>query len=315
MMRNSVLLLALTLLVACAGLPGPSNAQNTSLNLLIMGEDHDQDTIPRGSRVFRRVFDTMSNQLHNEGFNVYDEAAVTLGDFEQGRTRRSDIELMEIAKQVRRPPIDVIVLFQIYSGARPNLSRTATMINTRIAGRMLNPHSGRRLGNFEVSSPGNWMAPVECNRECVIETVGDHASALGRDLGAVLATQLRHQVSALRTPEPIRDTGATPAPGGNGLAKEYVLRFVNFTAPDILDMEEYLKIFSGYRNHRPIEQSFTASTFWYESAINPGKLRRNIDRMLAELDVTVRVVVDGDTYTIEQLNLRRERARPTADNW
>ncbi|MBT6531040.1 MAG: hypothetical protein HOK99_09005, partial [Betaproteobacteria bacterium] len=43
------------------------------INILIMGEDADSDTVPRNSRVFKRVLSGLSNELHDEGFNVYDE--------------------------------------------------------------------------------------------------------------------------------------------------------------------------------------------------------------------------------------------------
>ena len=49
----------------------PANAADMP-NILIMGEDADNDTVPRNSRVFKRVLNGLSNELHNEGFNVYD---------------------------------------------------------------------------------------------------------------------------------------------------------------------------------------------------------------------------------------------------
>ena len=84
------------LLISCAGAP-PSMAIEKP-NLLIMGEDADEDSVPRNSRVFRRVLDALTNEIHNEGFDVFDETAVSLDDFAQGRVRRTDAEIIDIAK-------------------------------------------------------------------------------------------------------------------------------------------------------------------------------------------------------------------------
>lgn len=119
--------------------------------LMIMGEDGDMDAVPRDSRVFRRVLNELSETMNMDGFDVYDETAVTLDDFAQGRSRRSDAELIDIARAVKRPPIDIIILFEIYASAE-RLDYT-TKVRTRLSGRLLDVHSGRRLGNFEIASP------------------------------------------------------------------------------------------------------------------------------------------------------------------
>ena len=89
-MRRVILMSAAgLLLISCANVSTPSIAAEKP-NIMIMGDDADRDTVPRNSRVFRRVLDALSNQLNEEGFDVYDETAVTLDDFAQGRTRRTD---------------------------------------------------------------------------------------------------------------------------------------------------------------------------------------------------------------------------------
>ncbi len=310
-----VLIAALTAGAACAT---EGARHGASVNVLVMGEDHDRDSVPRSSRVVRRVIDMLSDQLTAEGFSVYDETAIGLGEFAHGRIRRSDLELIEIAKAQTNPPIDVVVVFQLYARARPNVQRTATVIESRLAGRMLNPQSGRQLGGFEVASPDSWRAPRPCAYECVLETVGEHARDLARDLGAVLARQLGHLVTASRT------VAAGPAPGTAvvveppapaGLAREYELVLENMTYQDVSDIEEYVRIFSGYLNHRPVEQSFRRVVFWYETRIDPGHLSRNLRRVMAELSISARITLDGNRYVVERINLRRERPEVGREGW
>jgi hypothetical protein len=66
-------------------------------NLLVMGEDENKDAIPRNSQVFKRVINALTNQMHDNGFDVYDETAITLDSFGQGRVQRSNAEVIDIA--------------------------------------------------------------------------------------------------------------------------------------------------------------------------------------------------------------------------
>ena len=147
-------------------------------NILIMGEDADTDSVPRNSQVFDRVLNALSNQLHDVGFDVFDETAITLNNFTQGRVHRSDAELIDIAKSIHRPPIDVVVIFSIYSTSQKN--KYTTKIQTRIQGRMLNVQTGQRLGNVELDYPEGWNAPVGCDRDCLLSTVGKHSKIIAR---------------------------------------------------------------------------------------------------------------------------------------
>ncbi len=44
---------------------------------MVFGDDADEDTVPRNSRVFNRVIHALRSQLDDKGFDVYDETAVT----------------------------------------------------------------------------------------------------------------------------------------------------------------------------------------------------------------------------------------------
>jgi hypothetical protein len=186
-MKQILLMLVVTLLAACQTTQG-TDERGGQPNIIIMGEDADKDTIPRNSHIFKRVLDALVNEMNDEGFNVYDETAVTLDNFAQGRIRRTDAEIIDIARSVKRPPIDVAVIYAIYAHAQER--GYTNKLHVRIAGRLLNVRSGRRLGNFEVEMPEPANVAPNCGRNCVLEAVGRDAGALGRDLGAVLAVKL-----------------------------------------------------------------------------------------------------------------------------
>lgn len=297
-MRKCQALLFCTLLI---GWFLPAKASDNP-NLLVMGMDADRGAIARDSRVFRRVLDALNNQLHDMGFNVYDETTITLDNFVQGRSGRSDAELIDIARSVQRPPIDIMVLFTIYSQAEAQGYTTA--VNSRIEGRLLNVKSGQRLGNFEVSSPAPWQTSASCNTPCRFEREGDYAKSLATDLGQVLGEKLAWQVNG----------GQHPSTESQ-LVVAYNLVFDGFSPVEVMAIEEYLVIFSGYQDHRPVYASQSRTELWYQSQIKTAKLHRNLQKMLTQLDLRGLVQFSGNTYNISKITLPGQKRLPVAGEW
>jgi hypothetical protein len=267
-------------------------------NLLIVGEDVGSETIPRNSRVFRSVVDALTTQMGRQGFEVYDQSALSLGKFDLEREQMSDGDIIELARAMERPPIDVVVMFAIYADV--DSQGYTTKLNANISGRMLNVHSNKRLGNFAVKSPKPWNVNSRCNRDCIIKSVGSHAKTLANDLGHALALKLDASHG---------DDSSSQA------VSAYTLIFDNFTASDLLDIEEYLVIFSGYKSHRPTVSSATRTELWYQSSIGSAKLNRNLKKMLNHLELKGAVQFSGNTFTVEQIVLLDKKRQPKADDW
>jgi hypothetical protein len=285
--------IAVGLLIALFGVLGSAQAVEKP-NLLIMGEDADKESVPRSSRIFERVIGAVSDQLNLEGFDVFDETALTLGDFAQGkRLGRTDAELIDIARTISRPPIDVVILFSIYASAT-ELSYT-TKIRARIEGRLVNVRTGQRLGNFEVESPRDWNGPKECPRECLLEVVGGHARILANDLGAVLGLRLANLV--------YDEEGG----GSIGIGGAFTIIFDGFTPDDMIDIESYLVVFGGYKNHRPTTTLARYQEIYYESDSSNARLQRNLNKMLDALDIQSRVAFSGNEFRISKIPRRRNR--------
>ena len=289
------------LLISCAGAP-PSMAIEKP-NLLIMGEDADQDSVPRNSRVFRRVLDALTNEIHNEGFDVFDETAISLDDYAQGRVRRTDAEIIDIAKSVKRPPIDIAVIFTIYASARD--FNYTTKIKTRVTGRILAVKSGQRLGNFEIESPREWTAAANCPRECLLETVGKYSKIIARDVGSVLAEKLVDIYYGDRD-----DDGYSKA----NLANGFSLVFEGFSEDDMLDMEEYIVVFKGYERHRAVYAGRMHHEYWYESSSTATRLNRNLRKMLKHIGISGRVQFSGNEYVVTRIS-KRKRRNLDPNNW
>ena len=160
-----------------AGMSVPGYAAGRA-NILVMGEDAaepgaslDTVVVARDTRVFKQVLEAISNSLVHDGFDVYDERALTLDNFKQNRTGRTEVELLDIARSVQSPPMDAVAIFTVYAGAR-KLAYT-TDIYARITARIVNTRTGQKIGAFEVTSPRGWKAPTGCERDCLLEVIGE----------------------------------------------------------------------------------------------------------------------------------------------
>ena len=295
--RQLFLFLGSFLLISCAGGSFPAQAAENP-NLIILGDDADEDSVPRNSRVFKRVLAAVSNQLIDEGFKVFDETTVTLDEFAQGRVRRTDAEIIDIAKSIQRPPMDLAVIYTIYANAKK--MEYITKVRSRIEGRLLNVGNGQRMGNFEVISPDDWRAPVNCSRECILETVGDHTKQLAQDLGAVLSIKLAHIVDGGGANEEYSDRDSD-------LPTAYTLVFSGFKPDVVSEIEEYFVAFKGYEHHRPTNTSLRNNEYWYETSSDSARLNRNLRKMLDNLGVEGRVTFSGSIFTVENILPNKRR--------
>ena len=293
-MKKLMLALMTGLFVAGSmAMTGPAFGQGR-LNILVMGEDADIDTIPRGNRVFNWVLASLMNELHVGGYDVWDEVAVT-GNLAQDRSRRTNEEIISVVRLVQRPPIDVAVIFSIYPSAVQ--TQVATRVSVRIEGRLINMPDGRFLGNFEVDSPDNWTAPFNCNDDCLLESVGDHAKVLASALGDVLTEMLSDQA---------RQGGGVIADGG-GLLNTWTLVFDGFNDEDALLIEDYLVVFTGYDSHTPIFCIPRHCEISYKSTIEDARLVRNLDLMLSRIGVSGRVFAVPGEITIAKIRSQERR--------
>lgn len=283
-------------LAACAAIADPSKP-----NILVMGEDADADAIPRYNSIYQRVQDAMASELHEAGYDVFDETAATLGEVAQGRIGRDDADLIEAARGARKPPIDVAVIFTVYASAHD--TGYLTRLQARVSGRLLNVQSGQRLGSFEVASQKGWRISPDCarDRDCLLEAAGDRARLIGRDVAIALTAKLDHLYAGASDPA----APAVPATtSGDCLANGFTLTFDGFNDEDILDFEEYLTAFTGYREHRPVAANARHHQYWYRTCSSAARLKRNLSRMLEHLSLKGLIRQSGNDFVLRKHTVR-----------
>ncbi len=285
---------------------GGSPVAAASLNVLIAGEAGDLDAAPRHGRLHRAVVDELSALLQDQGFAVYDEAVVAPGGLAAGRMRRGDAQLIDAARTLGGPPVDVAIIFSVH--VRTEVLSYTKKISSQISARMFSVMTGRHLGNLQVSSPKALRTPMDCEDGCLEAVFERDTRRLSQELGRRLVSRL---ASSLDTRP--GDGGGSEAQYG-GLAAAYTLVFEDFSAAEVFEIEEYLVVFSGYRRHRPISTGHGRHEYWYETASARGRLNRNLNKMLDYLDMPGQVDLSGNVFTVTKIAAAGETAR-SWDDW
>jgi len=300
---KTTLTLFLSLALGVTALVETAQAQNRT-TLLVLSEAEDGDSLAPDNRVTRRVRDAVQEQMNAAGFDVYDEQAVTFGTIDLNDRRLGNGELVDIARNNamfpgsnRRIPVSAVATYQIYVNIQ-ELSYT-NVARIRVTGRLIDAQSGRFMGTYELVDPAGEIRlhPTRCSdRDCVLERVGDHARDIGQAVGNQLAVMLAE------------DQGGQTTGGGfitDSGPITYSLRFENMNGSQMTDYEEYIvEVFSGYRDHTPINSTGMVHEYDYVSTIDMGKLRRNLQRVLHELGWQGTVIQNGNLFTIRRTALR-----------
>lgn len=313
MTRFKLLLLA-TLIGFGLTISVTDGARAQGLNMLVMGEDADEESVPRGNRIFNRVILALGEEMNVRGFNVFDETAVALNITQPNRVRRRDAELIDVSRAVQNPPLDVVMVFQIYASARDSSYSDVVRPAIRIPGRLLNVKTGQMIGSFEVTGLELPPLPVNCERECLLETVGDNARILASELADALAVKLEGFIGAgsdpaltVVPPSATGDTGITGASAGadcGGLPTAYVIRMDGFDTTEITALEEYINAYSCVQSARPVRASSRSAEYWYETRSDSARLNRNLRLTLEHMGVNGQVRFSGNTFVVSKVASR-----------
>lgn len=311
------LLLSAAMLAVAALLAAEHAAAQTKPNIVVMSEDADEDTVPRGNRIFNRVIRELAEVMNVHGYNVYDETSVTKGFTQPGRVRRRDAEIIDVARAVQTPPLDVIAVFQIYASATKSTVSDIVRPNIRIPSRLLNVRTGQQIAAFEVAGLELAPLPQGCDRECLLERVGGEARLVANELAQALTLKLSGFILPARgagavgepTPPLSGSVTALVPRGGDGqgcanLPTAFVIRLNGFSTSEVQAIEEYLRAFGCYLHHRPVRATVSQAEYWYETRADSARLNRNMKLMLEHMSTAGQVSFAGNTFNVTKLATR-----------
>jgi hypothetical protein len=164
----------------------PSNA--SSLNILIIGENHNPGQVTANTELFQRAFDTISDLLHAEGFDVFDIRVVQ--QTISGNTGISRENLFELLKTVNKPKIDVAASIEVY--VRPVHYQHQTKVEVKVKAKLFNVVKQQHIGNIHYSGANDWTLPRACSKECFMGYAGKYVEIVGADIAVALASKMEY---------------------------------------------------------------------------------------------------------------------------
>jgi hypothetical protein len=313
-MKKTLAALSAMFLAFAAAPPAEAQSNNSRINLVIMSDDADTDTVPRNNRIFNRVQLQLSEYLNTRGFQVYDETSIAGGITPANRVRRRDAELIEIARAAPTP-VDAMAVYQIYASVRRSNAANIRFPEVRIAGRILNVRTGQFISSFEVGGFQLPALPNPCDRECVLENVGSHSRVLASDLGSALAGKLESfaRPGGSAASEPNKDGGAAPAAGAAaaasadgcvGLPTDYQIILRDFRTSDVNKIESGFVRWGCYQRHRTVSMTDNGATFFYSTTAESSRLTRNFRLMMELENINAQVTFSGNTVTVTRMLTR-----------
>jgi hypothetical protein len=290
-----------------------AQGNNARINLVVMSDDADPDTVPRNNRIFNRVQLALSEYMNTRGFQIYDETSIAGAITPPNRVRRRDAELIEIARAAPTP-VDAMAVYQIYASVRRSPAANIRFPEVRIAGRILNVRTGQFISSFEVGGFQLPALPNPCDRECVLENVGSHSRILATDLGSALSSKLEAFARpGGGTAEAGKDTvggaaaagtAAANADGCVSLPTDYQVVLRDFKTSDVNKIESGFVRWGCYQQHRTLSMTDNGATFFYRTSVDSARLTRNF-RLMMELEgINAQVTFTGNIVTITRVMTR-----------
>jgi len=293
-------------------------------NLMVAVQDDDPDTTPaRRQRIMSRIVGGMSEYLHVKGYNVYDQTAITQDFVLPTDHRKARAALVDIARTVKTPPLDAVLLVKLYASAEKSPYNNIYKLRLRTEADFLSVRTGQFIGHFETEDFSRPVLPANCDRDCILEEVGRHAKVIGNDLAHAMEAKLAGflksagvtppsaaaksgsdvTVTVTTTPPAAGPTKVIrgPKPSCQGFPMAYTLTFIDFDNREQRVIEEFLNSFSCLQNIRMLPSSPSGFSFWYETTAKDTVLNRNLRTMLDYMNVNGQVSIAGSKIIVKKV--------------
>lgn len=196
---------------------GAASAAAQTIKVLIVQEDADDTSLRRDTRIQRNILNAFNQGLNAPsaadlqrkygigGMDVFDETSLSVDWYPQGRKRRADPELISLAREIRNPRLDVLVLYTLHAKAVDRHAMPGvTALHMSLSYRALDIRSGRYLGGENLDLDSNGIVATGCaaslggraaSDHCIHEFVAGQGERLVRDAAITLSTQLAAMAS------------------------------------------------------------------------------------------------------------------------
>lgn len=248
-------------------------------NILVMTDDGASDTLSRGKPEQRALLGSLAEALSRNGLKVFDETSVTLEWVTQGRVRRSRSELVQVAREFSKPPMDVAVLVSARSSVRP--TGFGARLSVTSSATVIDLSRRRNLGTATAIPDDDVMLRETCTGPCVTtETAAafrELAEKLGVDVSAILHRAYSH--------------------AGLATAFEVSLRSLETTEMKML-ARVILSKEAGLQDYRILRSTNVSCAYWIETTETVDELTIRLERSLSMLNIRASVTITASKVDV-----------------
>jgi hypothetical protein len=228
----------------------------------------------------RRVLAALTEIMNTRGFDIYDETAACMEITEPGRVRRKDAELIAVIRACAapaipgmrpRPPIDALVIIELFVSERQSKSTGMWYAMPRVAGRVLSVRTGQNLGSFEVGGEEIVVGSRSSTDKERLNRIGSESRLFAEQLGEALSVKL----AALNAVGP---------DGCTGRSRDYFITFTGFEREDMTKAEGLMMKFGCYRSHRPLAADAGRVQYYYSTHAPEGSILTNLRTLMEYLN-------------------------------
>lgn len=327
--RSMLVAAAVATTVLVTGVSAQAQNVNTNIPVLVVAEDQDTGSINHCNDVHKRVVAELRGSMQRDGYRMLDEESIraTLGwaetckppfDDEDRRSKQTAVEDIKrmISANRAEVPVRAWVLYRIHAQKIPYGSGYDAQV--RINGEIYDAASNAFLDNFQAERM-RFPLPDDCNRACIYEIVGDNASNIAANMGAVLSRKLQRYSPGQSAGS---DTGSGPITGstGGGGCTE-LLTPLNIT------MRHFDKIaassiagvmaeeFPCYHSHQLLSSGPVVRSYAYNTQATTFKIEEWLIILLRDMgfnDKDFAIEINGTNITLT--NLVPDTGRPKSED-
>lgn len=241
--------------------------------VMVLPGDQHLEAVRHGLALVDRVGRAITDELMAPGVRLFDQGGLTAPIPQQRRLQ--DRELLELASNDTREPIDQLVLYSVFADTYPE--GDAFRASIRVAAQIYEVPGGNLVsGSFEASDEVTLKLPQVCDAACFTGLIGDAA----RPLGALVGRQL--------------------APRVNAMGRSYPVEFFGFSSTERQRLEDELRAFPGYQSHRVEEDTSDYVRMRYASTLLATDLGHNLRSLSECLAIPSRVEFARDRFSIRR---------------
>lgn len=172
----------------------PANAQRIQ-RVMVVIDDTLPGAAPRDSRAVQAALASLRTELQRAGFTVQEGRVALLND-QQDNVRRSDAEIVQLARRQSQAAFDAVVLLTTQVSIDFAIQAQTPYLRGKAVA--LRGADGRNLGTFDWVSPTRTTMPYACDRACMLENLATEAPLAGTTLAANMIAALNAGAATAR---------------------------------------------------------------------------------------------------------------------